>query len=115
LKIQFSNSAYTNFSRGIITLIKLVKFTKDISIDKYFVTSSELNEMFLNKYSKLPIFNRLEEMAERLSERMCNGKLTKKATFYKKIISIGGSEDDSTIIKTKRALNVLVNKVQQGA
>jgi len=40
----------------------------------------------------------------------CNEKLGKKdqaAAFYKKIISMGGGEDDGTILKVKRALSAL--------
>jgi hypothetical protein len=40
----------------------------------------------------------------------CNEQLERKdqaVAFYNKILSIGGSEDDSTIIKTKRALDAL--------
>jgi TolA-binding protein len=45
----------------------------------------------------------------------CNEKLDKPdqaAAFYKKVISIGGSEDDSAIIKAKRALTMLANSAQ---
>jgi CRP-like cAMP-binding protein/predicted negative regulator of RcsB-dependent stress response len=40
----------------------------------------------------------------------CNEKIGRKdqaAAFYKKILSMGGSEDNDTMIKTKRALNAI--------
>ncbi len=76
-------------SDGIIfDLIKYIKnlnnslkFTKDIQVEKNLVTISELNDL-LKRFSKLPIFNRLEEMAEKLSEKYYKGSLKKKASFY---------------------------------
>ena len=40
----------------------------------------------------------------------CNEKIGRKdqaAAFYKKILSMGGSDDDATVVKTKRALGAL--------
>jgi len=67
----------------------------------------------LTKYPKHSDFKETMYIMGQSNEKL--GRQDQAAAFYKKIISIGGSEDDSTIIKAKRALNVLVNKVQQGA
>jgi len=67
----------------------------------------------LTKYPKHPDFKETMYIMGQCNEKL--GRQDQAAAFYKKIISIGGSEDDSAIIKAKRALNVLVTKVQEGA
>ena len=85
IKYKQSDEIIDDINKFIDNITVCAKFTGDIELDKFFVSQAELNDMFSNKYSKLPIFERLDEMSERLSERMCKGKLTKKATLYKKL------------------------------
>lgn len=80
-----SDEIIEDIDKFINGITSCVKFKDDIKMDEFYVSAAELNEMFTEKYSKLPIFNRLEEIATRLSERKCNGKLTKKAAFLKKL------------------------------
>ena len=74
----------------------------------------ECIKYYSNMLSKHPKHTELKEAIYIMGQ--CNEKLERKdqaAAFYKKIISIGGSEDDSAIIKAKRALNLLASA--QGA
>ena len=82
---------YKQSDQIIFDLIKYVKylntnikFTKDIKVEKHLVTKEELNE-YLKRYSKLPIFNRLEVIAEKLSEINYKGSLKKKGSFYNQL------------------------------
>jgi len=59
----------------------------------------------LTKYSKHPDLKETMYIIGQCNERM--GRQDQAAAFYKKILSIGGSDDDSAIIKAKRALSLL--------
>jgi len=59
----------------------------------------------LTKHPKHPDFKETMYIIGQCNERL--GRQDQAAAFYKKILSIGGSDDDSTIIKAKRALSLL--------
>ena len=77
------------------------KFIKDIREGEHnFVSRNDLNELLHEKYSRFPLFERLDEMAEKICYGFYNGKLKKKATFRKLIKeSINFSEDLKLIYK----------------
>lgn len=59
----------------------------DISFDIHtFYSKEELNDMFHNRYSKFPIFSRIEAMAVKISEMEFNGNKTKVKSIRKKIL-----------------------------
>jgi TolA-binding protein len=63
---------------------------------------------FTNMLTRFPKHPDLKEAMFIMGQ--CNERLNKKdqaAAFYKKVLSMGGSEDDSTVIKVKRALSAL--------
>jgi CRP-like cAMP-binding protein len=73
----------------------------------------ECVKFFTNMLTKHPSHSELKETIYILGQ--CNEQLERKdqaIAFYKKILSIGGSEDDSTIIKAKRALSLLAGSAQ---
>jgi len=51
--------------------------------DKNVVSKDELNEMLHDRYEKLPLFERLQEMAEKLSSNFYQGSDKKVKTFLK--------------------------------
>lgn len=51
--------------------------------DKNLILKNDLNEMLHDRYEKLPLFERVEEMAEKLSSNYYKGSSKKKATFLK--------------------------------
>jgi len=72
----------------------------------------EKNEECVRYYTtmltKFPKHSSLQETMYIIGQ--CNERLGKQdqaVAFYKKILSIGGSDDDSTIIKAKRALSLI--------
>ena len=75
----------------------------------------ECIKYFTNMLTNYPKHPDLKETIYIMGQ--CNEKLDKidqAVAFYKKILSIGGGDDDSTIIKAKRALSSL-NYGAQGA
>ena len=59
----------------------------------------------LTKHQKHPELKETMYIMGQCNEKL--GRLDQAGAFYKKIISIGGNDDDSAIIKAKRALNLL--------
>ena len=51
--------------------------------DKNLILKEDCNEMLHDRYQKLPLFERIEEMAERLSSQFYKGSNKKKKTFEK--------------------------------
>ena len=51
--------------------------------DKHLILKEDCNEMLHDRYSKLPLFERIEEMADRLSSNYYKGSSKKKKTFEK--------------------------------
>jgi TolA-binding protein len=59
----------------------------------------------LTKYPKHPNLTEIMFIMGQCNEKI--GRKDQAAAFYKKILSIGGSDNDSTIMKTKKALSAL--------
>jgi len=73
-------------------------------LEKY----DECIKYYTSMLTKYPKHSELKETMYIMGQ--CNEKLGRQdqaAAFYKKILSIGGNEDDSAIIKAKRALSLL--------
>ena len=65
--------------------IKKLSFVSDIEIDEHFITKEELNYLLKDRYSKLLIFDRLEEIAEKLCRDFYEGKHGRKSTIMSRI------------------------------
>lgn len=66
--------------------IENARFIDDIEETKHHLTTlEELNEMLHYKYSNFPLFERINEIAERLSNQFYKGTSKKRATFKKLI------------------------------
>ncbi len=60
------------------------KFISDIKEgEKNFISKNDLNEMLHDRYEKLPLFERIDEMAEKLSSNFYKGSRKKVKTFNK--------------------------------
>lgn len=60
------------------------KFTSNFTEgDKHLILKDDLNEMLHDRYSKLPLFERLDEMANKLSSNYYKGSSKKVPTFLK--------------------------------
>ena len=95
MKYKQSNEIIDDFDHYLESYIKNAKFTDDIEETKFhFTTLEELNEMLHYKYDRLPLFERLDQIAEKLSNTFYKGTNKKKATFRKLINgAINFSED----------------------
>ncbi len=51
--------------------------------EKNIILKEDINEMLRDRYSKLPLFERIEEMGEKLSSNYYKGSMKKKRTFIK--------------------------------
>lgn len=60
------------------------KFVSDIREgDKNYISKDDLNEMLHDRYENLPLFERIDEMAEKLSSNFYKGSRKKVKTFHK--------------------------------
>lgn len=95
VKYKQSDEIIEDMDKYLNNYIENAKFIDDIEETKFhFVTLEELNEMLQYKYDRFPLFERLDQIAEKLSNNFYKGTNKKKATF-KKLIgkSINFSED----------------------
>lgn len=86
IKYKQSDVIINDLDDFLDDFISRAKIEDDIlESENHLMTMEELNEMLTYKYNKLPLFERIEEMAIKLSEIFYNGTLKKKATFHKLI------------------------------
>lgn len=84
IKYKQSDAIINDLDDFLEEYIENAKIEDDILESKnHLMTMEELNEMLSYKYNKLPLFERLDEMATKLSETFYKGTNKKKATFYK--------------------------------
>ena len=95
VKYKQSDEIIEDFDKYIDFYIANSKFVKDLrESDKHFVTKSDLNELLHYKYDKLPLFERLDEIADKLCYNMYNGKMKKKTTFRKLLKECANFSED---------------------
>ena len=64
--------------------ISRCEFTNSFNeTEKYYIVKDDINYMLHDKYDRLPLFERMEEIAEKLCSNNYKGKLTKKKTYLK--------------------------------
>lgn len=78
-----SDAIIFDITRYVKNIVEKMEFTKDVCVSEHNYSKDELNKMFKERYSKLPVFKRLEEMATKLSENNYKGKTTKEISFLK--------------------------------
>ena len=84
IKYKQSDAIINDLDCFLEDYIANAKIEDDILESKnHLMTMEELNEMLSYKYNRLPLFERLDEMATKLSETFYKGTNKKKATFYK--------------------------------
>ena len=69
----------------INSFIHKLEFIQDIEIDEHLITKGELNYLLKDRYSKLLIFDRLEEIAEKMCRDFYEGKHGRKSTIVSRI------------------------------
>lgn len=84
VKYKQSDEIITDFDNYIDEYIASCRFTGPVIENEInIVTEEELNEMLHQKYTRLPLFERLDEMAKRLSSNFYKGSSKKAKTFGK--------------------------------
>lgn len=101
VKYKQSDEIITDIDNFLKSYIENAKFITDIKeTDMHVVNKQELNEMLHYKYDRLPVFERLTEIAEKLSSNFYKGS-TKKVPTFRKLINkaINFKEDYKAIYK----------------
>lgn len=84
VRYKQSNQIIADLDQYLDEYISSCRFTGPIIENEVnIVTEEELNEMLHNKYNRLPLFERLDEMAKRLSANFYKGSSKKVKTFAK--------------------------------
>lgn len=86
VKYKQSDEIINDLDNYLNDYISSAKFIDDIEESKnHFMMLEELNEMLHYKYDKFPLFERLDEIADKLSSNFYKGSSKKKTTFRKHI------------------------------
>lgn len=86
VKYKQSDEIINDLDNYLNDYVRRARFIDDIEETKtHFMTLEELNDMLQYKYDRFPLFERLDEIAEKLSSDFYKGSNKKKATFRKLI------------------------------
>jgi len=72
-------------------LLKRIRFVDNLHIDDFEIDKDELNYLLKDRYSKLLLFDRLEEITEKICRDFYDGKHGRKSSIYsrlKKLLNI---------------------------
>ena len=95
VKYKQSDEMIEDMDAYLQDYIKKAEFLTDIvENEKNKVSKNDLNQLLHYKYSRLPLFERVEEMAEKLSAQFYKGSTKKKATFLKFLKKSANFEKD---------------------
>lgn len=95
IKYKQSDMIIHDMDDYIDDIILNAKIEDDILESKnHLMTMEELNEMLTYKYDRLPLFERMEEMAKKISEIFYKGTHKKKKTFLKLLYEKANFKND---------------------
>ena len=95
IKYKQSDAIINDLDNFLDEYVENAKICDDILEGKnHLMTMEELNEMLTYKYNRLPLFERVDEIATKLSETFYKGTLKKKATFNKLIFDNANFKKD---------------------
>ena len=83
IKFKQSNEIIKVIEEYIDNYTNKIVFIDDILNHDLFVTKDKLNYYLKERYSHLPLFERIDEIANKLSEMNCNGNKTKQKQILK--------------------------------
>ncbi len=87
IKYKQSDEIINDINLYIEDFIRKARMTNDFVENKiYKVSKDEINDLLHNRYNTLPFFERVDVIAEKLSEANYKGSSKKKATYRKKIM-----------------------------
>ena len=85
IKYKQSDSVYDDIDKYIDSICIGLRFIDDLFNRDYSYTKEELNFMLNNRYSKFPIFERINFMSLKISEVNFNGRIHKAKTISKEL------------------------------
>ena len=89
IKYKQSDEIIEDINNYLNDLINNATFTDNLIFDRYvFYTKEELNNMLKNRYSRFPIFERIKQMAIKISEMNYEGRTTKSKSIEKELYKI---------------------------
>lgn len=95
LKYKQSNAIIQDIEDFVAYLETHTFFTNGFVENKvYEYTKEELNDLFHHRYSTVPFFERLDQMAIKFSENNYNGSKKKKMTYHKLLLEALGVKKD---------------------
>lgn len=99
VKYKQSNLIIEDFTKYIKAYEKSCRYIKDLTEGKTnFISKEELNDLLHYKYDRLPLFARIEEIAEKLCFSFYKGSLKKKKTFMKLLKECANFKEDYKLI-----------------
>ena len=101
VKYKQSDEIILDMDKFIKKYIEQAKFITDITeTEMHIIKQQDLNEMLHYKYDRLPLFERLKEISEKLSSNLYKGS-SKKVPTFKRLINkaINFKEDYKAIYK----------------
>ncbi len=88
IKFKQSNEIIKYITDYATRITNETSFTDHIVDKNFYYTKDELNEMLHTRYSNQPLFNRIDIIAEKLSDRHYNGNKTKVKTITNMLYNI---------------------------
>ena len=101
IQYKQSDAIIEDLERFVETFTNQTSFQTGICENHIFEYSKEeLNEMFHHKYNQAPFFERIFQMASKMSEKNYNGSQKKRATYHKLLIeALGIKKNYPSILK----------------
>ena len=85
IKYKQSDKVYLDIDKYIDNITDKLKFIDDLFTRDYSYTKDELNYMLRDRYSKFPLSERIEFMADKISENNFSGSLGKSKKIMKEL------------------------------
>jgi DNA helicase-2/ATP-dependent DNA helicase PcrA len=85
VKYKQSDDIIKALDSYIELFIKNLRFTSDIEIDDKIIEKDELNYLLKDRYEKLLLFDRLDEIGEKICRDYFNGKHARKSTIMSRL------------------------------
>lgn len=94
LQYKQSDDIISDLENFVLDYVKRAKVVNDFKEQDKVISCKEINEMIKERYSNLPFFERIEEIALKLSEKNYKGSSKKRLTFRKLIFKNGNFTND---------------------
>ena len=84
IKYKQSDEIITDIDNYVKEILNNIKFIKDLEFDDFIEVSTDvLNNMLTHKYDRYPLFERITEIAKKITENNYNGNIKKTKSIEK--------------------------------